>query len=153
ASPVLEASDAPAPLEPIVVVREPARRAPARSRRRRWPWLVTGGVAVGAIAMAAVLLGPRATGVTPPAPEPGAQAQAPVTGAPSPAAPRAPATTQPVDAPPPAARESETTPQPVVTARPTTTPPVRPAPTVGYAQAPSGSDDETPRQRRRRARD
>jgi type II secretory pathway predicted ATPase ExeA len=152
ASPVLEARDAPAPLEPMVVAREPARRAPVRWRRRRWPWLVTGGVAVGAIAVAAVLLGPRPTGMTAPAPESVAQTEAPVTVAPSPAALPAPATTQPVDAPPPSAREPEATPQPVVTARPTTTPPVRPAPTVGYVPAPSGDDDESPRLRRRRAR-
>jgi len=152
APPVLEAPNAPAPLEAVVVAREPARRAPVRARRRRWPWLVTGGVAVGAIAVAAILLAPRPGGVTPPASEPVAQAEAPVTGAPSPSAPPAPATTQAVDAPPPAAREPEATPRPVVTARPTTAAPVRPAPTVGYAPAPSGDADESPRQQRRRAR-
>jgi len=150
AAPTLKASDAPAPLEPVVVARAPARRTPVRARRRRWLWLVTGGVAVGAIAVAAILLGPRSAGVAPPAPESVAQAEPPVTGAPSPAVPSAPAQ-QPVDAPSPTAREPEANPQPVVTARPTTRPPVGPAPTVGYAPAPSSDDDES-RQQRRRAR-
>jgi len=149
ASPVLEAPTTPAPRKPVVVAREPVRRAPVRARRRRWPWLVTGGVAVGALAVAAILLAPHPPGVTPPAPEPVAQAEAPVTGAPSLAAPPGPATAQAVDTPP--AREADPT-QPVVTARSPTAPPVRPAPTVGYAPAPSGDADESPRQQRRRAR-
>src|SRR6185369_14508072 len=68
ASPVLEAPAAPAPLEPVVAAREPVRRARGRARRRRWPWLVTGGVAVGALAVAAILLVRHPAGVAPPAP-------------------------------------------------------------------------------------
>jgi type II secretory pathway predicted ATPase ExeA len=151
-SPALQELDAPAPVEPVVIARERARRAPVRARRRRWPWLVTGGGAVGAIAVAAIILAPRPADVTPQVPEPVAQIEAPGQGVPSPAAPPAPATTQAVDAPPPPARGLDPTPQPVVTARPTTAPPVSPTPTVGDAPAPSGDTDESPRQRRRRAR-
>jgi|SoiMetStandDraft_2_1073263.scaffolds.fasta_scaffold00163_9 type II secretory pathway predicted ATPase ExeA len=48
---------------------QPIARAAPRRRRRRWPWLVGGGLVVNAVVMAAVFLGPRLPDVVAPASE------------------------------------------------------------------------------------
>jgi len=126
--------DAAAPFEPVVVAREPTRRATPRPRRSRWPWLVTGGLALNTLAFAAVFLAPRPAGVTPPAPA----AQAKAANDPS------PAVRQPDPAPPNTRH--------FAAVRPTAGAPITPAPTPSYAPSPPADEEESPRLRRRRAR-
>jgi hypothetical protein len=135
----------------------PPRRPASRARRQLWPWLVGGGLAVSAVSIAAVLLGPRhLDGIGPSGysrlevePLTSAQPSEPnaATGVaesspalrPEPAQPTTPAR-QP-DSP-----RSDTPPMPA-------TPLIAPArPLPGLASAPPASSDESARQRRRRER-
>src|SRR6266850_916287 len=68
----------------------PARAPTARRRRPLWPWLVTGGLVLNAVAIGAVLLAPRAPDVAPLA-DTRAEAEAPAAVSPpteSPAPPK-----------------------------------------------------------------
>jgi hypothetical protein len=153
--PTLEAPDEPARVEPMVVPRAPTPRAAARARRPLWPWPVAGGLALIAVAVGAVFLGPRPADVPPTSPDSVEQAEAPTTVAPAPAVPLAQRTAPAGVDPSRSAREPDPvalTTEPVVPARPAATPPARPAPTLSYAPEPSSEAEESPRQMRRRAR-
>ena len=50
--------EAPRPKSPLVAPAPPRRRA-RRARRQLWPWVVGGGLTVSAVAIGAILLGPR----------------------------------------------------------------------------------------------
>ena len=133
-----------------------APRRPSRARRQLWPWLVGGGLAVSAVAVGAILLGPRLlegighAGYSRLEAEPLASAQLSESNAATGAA-ESPSALQPEPQRPttvlqPDAGRSDTQPMP-------TTPPVAPArPLPGFASAPSVSSDESARQRRRRER-
>ena len=142
--------DAPARLDPIAISREPARSPVARSRRPRWPWLVTGGLVLNALAIGAALLPPRARHVTRPS-DARVEAEALPRRDPS------PSRTNPIlDERPREFRQPETAepiPPPVLTARPLVPPPARgAAPVTSIAREPSAPAEETSRQRRRRER-
>jgi len=154
----IEVPDEAPRIEPVRIPRAPApvpALAPAARRRRPlWPWLVTGGLVLNAVAIGAVLLAPRAPDVAPLA-DTRAEAEAPAAVSPPTESPAPPT---PVDDPPRNARrldEDKPMTQPVVTARPIAPPPApaRPVtPRVGGAPEPAAPADETPRQRRRRLR-
>jgi hypothetical protein len=125
--------EAPRPKSPLVAPAPPRRRA-RRARRQLWPWVVGGGLALSAVAIGAILLGPRhRDGVGPAAysrfeavPPTSAEPREPNAGA------RVAESPQPEPAQPPAA-----VPQPDAPRFVTETP---------------ASSDESERQRRRRAR-
>jgi type II secretory pathway predicted ATPase ExeA len=136
---------------------EPVRGAPKRAavpvptRRPFWPWLVSGGFALNAAVVGAVFLVPRQTdvGTLVPAAITNAEAPTRVETAPVPQAPATDdppsSTRQPAPVPP---RAEPTPPSPV------TPPRAQPvAPALSFAPAPYPPVAETPRQRRRRARD
>ena len=137
-------------------------RAAVRARRPLRLWLVSGALALSAIMIGAVLLGPRSANVGAPSPESPAPTETAGTVEPSgqtaPAVAAPPRSEQPtaagrVDATPqPDAAPPST--EPIVTARPAPAQPAaRPTPPVAsYAPASPAPSDESPRQRRRRAR-
>jgi type II secretory pathway predicted ATPase ExeA len=172
---ILASADSPAPETREDVAREagprvkyvtppraPVPRPAVRARRPLRLWLVSGALALSTITVGAVLLGPRSANVGAPSPESLAATESASTVEPSgqtaPAVADPPRGEQPnpigrVDAAP----QPDTAPpsnQPVVTARPApaqlTTRPAPPA--ASYAPAPAAPSDESPRQRRRRAR-
>src|SRR5262249_17921197 len=79
-APVITVPERAPRIEPV---RAPRRRAPrqrarsttSRARRRRWAWLVSGGLAVSATVIAAVLLAPHPSGVAPAPTEPRAETE------------------------------------------------------------------------------
>jgi type II secretory pathway predicted ATPase ExeA len=121
------------------------------ARRPLRLWLVSGTLALSAITIGAVLLGPRSANVGAPSPE-------------SPAATETASAVEPSGEPAPAAADPPRSEQPnavgrvdaapVVTARPAPAQPAtRPTPPVAsYAPAPPAPSDESPQQRRRPAR-
>ncbi|HKQ67609.1 MAG TPA: general secretion pathway protein GspB, partial [Methylomirabilota bacterium] len=125
-----------------------------RARRQLWPWLVGGGLAVSAVAIGAIFLGPRhLTGVGPAA---SARLEAePSTSAES---PEPNATTRVVESPQrEPAQPSAAVPQPDAPPADTrpmlATPPNAPGrPLPGFVPETPASSDESARQRRRRAR-
>jgi general secretion pathway protein A len=133
-------------------------RAAVRARRPLRLWLVSGALALSAIMIGAVLLGPRSANVGAPSPESPAATETASTGQTAPAVAAPPRSEQPnaagrVDATPqPDAAPPST--EPIVTARPAPAQPAaRPSPPVAsYAPASPAPSDESPRQRRRRAR-
>jgi general secretion pathway protein A len=143
--------------KPPLVAAAPPRRRASRARRRLWPWLVGGGLAVGAVALGALLLGPRhLDGLRPGGysrleAEPRSSAQPAEPNAAAGVAESPPALQpEPVQPPPtalqPDAPRSDTQPVPI-------TPPIAPArPLPGFASAPSAPSEESARQRRRRER-
>lgn len=142
--------------KPPLTAPAPPRRPASRARRQLWPWLVGGGLAVGAVVIAAVLLGPRYLGGIGPSGHSRLEAE-PLTSA-HPAEPNvatgvaesSPAL-QPEPQPTTAALQpdsprSDTPPLPA-------TPPIAPARSLpGLASAPPAPSDESARQRRRRER-
>ena len=162
-SPALEAREEAPPVKRVAISREPspARRA-ARARRPLWPWLVSGGLVLGAVAIGAAFLGQRPADVGAPEPDTHAEAKASTSVDPPPA-PTAPEVADPPrGSQPDVIRRAETAPQldtarpteePVLAARPTAPALARrAAPAMSVAPEPSGSTVETPRQKRRRAR-
>ena len=148
-----EAPRAKPPLAAPVPPRRPAKRA----RGQIWPWLVGGGLAVSAVAIGAVLLGPRyldgirPTGYSrleagPLASSQPAELNAATGVVESPPALQPEPAQTPTTALQPDSPRSDTPPMP-------TTPPITPArPLPGFASAPPESSEESARQRRRRER-
>ena len=141
---------------------QPIARPAPRRRRRRWPWLVGGGLVVNAVVMATVFLGPRPPDVVAPASEIASSdthaTEAPASDAtePSPREPDARPARSLAEAESfirgnqPAQAAQPMPPAPAV-APPAA--PARPAPRMAsMAPEPTTSADESPRQRRRRAR-
>jgi type II secretory pathway predicted ATPase ExeA len=121
--------EAPRPKSPLVAP-APPRRPARRVRRQLWPWLVGGGLAVSAVAVGAIFLGPRHLTGTGPAAYSRLEAE-PSTSA-EPSEPNA--ATRVAGSPPPEPAQ----------------PPARPVP--GFVPETPASSDESARQRRRRAR-
>jgi general secretion pathway protein A len=155
-SPAMDAREDALPIEPVRVSRESALTSTPHARRSLWPWLVSGGLALNAVAIGAVLLAPRPPDVLGPPPETRAQADAPATVAP-PIAQMGPALEEPPRTSPPDSQQQSDAVKPVVqpapAPRPVASQPARPTPPAAtFAQAPTAPPDETPRQHRRRAR-
>jgi type II secretory pathway predicted ATPase ExeA len=146
----------------VTTPRAPAPKPAVRARRPVRLWLVSGALALSAITIGAVLLGPRSGNVGAPSPESPAATETASTVEPS-------GQTAPVVAERPRGEQSsavgrvdgapqpdtaQPSNQPVVTTRPTPPQPAtRPIPPVAsYAPATPAPSDESPRQQRRRAR-
>ena len=151
-SPTIEARDEPQRIEPMALPREPAPASPSRARRPLWPWLVGGGLALNAVAIGAVFVGSRPLDLVAPLPDTRAKAEPPARID----APDAPPTAA-VDDPSRAPQTADLAPptaEPPLPAPPSAPAPTRPnPPSVRSAPDRSPPADETPRQRRRRARD
>src|SRR5499426_84930 len=176
-APAIEIPDDVPRVEPVAPPKEPARSKATRSRRPLWPWLVSGGLALNAAVIAAVLLASRPPDVAPirtdalaeadvdqpAAKTPAAMPQPPpslVSSINEPAAAQTPATMpQPpppvsvIEEPVRTGRPPGAPAPPVVAAQPSVPQAVRPStPPASFAPGPSAPADETSRQRRRRER-
>jgi len=150
-SSALEGFEDPLRIGPITISRESARSPAARSRRPRWPWLVTGGLVLNALAIGAALLPPGARNVVAPLSDGRMEAASPPRSDPSPSQANPIVDDLPRDSGQP--ETAEPVARPVLTARPVAPPPARPtAPVTSVARGPSAAAEETPRQQRRRER-
>ena len=133
--------EAPRPKSPLVAPAPPRRRA-RRARRQLWPWVVGGGLTVSAVAIGAILLGPRHRDGIGPAAYSRLEAEPPTSA--EPREPKAGALV--AESPQPDAAPADTRPM-------LTTPPIAPArPLPGFVPGTPASSDESARQRRRRER-
>jgi type II secretory pathway predicted ATPase ExeA len=154
-SPALAAArqGAPRPRPPRVPL-PPAPKPARRTGRPLRPWLIGGGLALAAVAIGAIFLGPRAHDVGVPAVESRAEADSPIRVEPLEADA---VETQPQPARPPDTGEqldpARLIPPPMSSPLLVTPGPARPLePGMRVVPGPPASSDESPRQDRRRAR-